>query len=94
MAALRQRDPEVLAAALANDMQPAALELRPELGETLRAGQAAGALAAMISGSGPTCVFLARDASHASTLAASLDARALCRGVIAATGPVAGARVL
>ena len=65
MAALRQRDPEVLADALGNDMQAAALALRPELADTLDAGTDAGALAAMISGSGPTCVFLARDAAHA-----------------------------
>lgn len=94
MAALRQRDPAVLAAALGNDMQLAALALRPELGETLAAGTAAGALAAMMSGSGPTCVFLARDAADAARIAAELDASPVCRAAIAVTGPVAGARVL
>ena len=65
MAALRQRDPEVLAEAMGNDMQAAALTLRPELAQTLATGTEAGALAAMISGSGPTCIFLASDAGHA-----------------------------
>ncbi len=63
MAALRQRDPEVLADALGNDMQTASLALWPALADTLDAGADAGALAAMISGSGPTCVFLAGSAS-------------------------------
>jgi len=94
MAALRQRDPGVLAAALGNDMQAAALALRPELGDVLDAGTDAGALAGMISGSGPTCLFLARDAAHASLLASTLAATPVCRSAVAVTGPVPGARVL
>lgn len=43
-----------LAQALENDLEPAALSLRPELGETLERLRAAGALAARITGSGPT----------------------------------------
>jgi 4-diphosphocytidyl-2-C-methyl-D-erythritol kinase len=94
LAALRQRDPAVLAAVLGNDLQPAALSLRPELAGTLDAGVAAGALAGIVSGSGPTCVFLARDAAHATALAASLDERGVGRTVRTATGPVPGARLL
>ena len=52
-------------AALGNDLQAAAISLRPALAVTLRAGQDAGALAGLVSGSGPTCVFLAADAAHA-----------------------------
>src|SRR5262245_56453650 len=58
MAALRQRDPAVLARSLANDLQAATLSLVPTLVTTLTAGAAAGALAGMVSGSGPSCVFL------------------------------------
>jgi 4-diphosphocytidyl-2-C-methyl-D-erythritol kinase len=94
MAALRQKDPAVLAAALGNDMQVAALTLRPELADTLAAGTEAGALAAMISGSGPTTVFLARDSSAAVHLANELVASGTCRDAMHATGPVAGARVV
>jgi 4-diphosphocytidyl-2-C-methyl-D-erythritol kinase len=94
LAALRQRDPEVLARALANDLQPAALELRPGLRHTLDAGLHAGALAAMVAGSGPTCMFLAHDARHAEVVAADLAARGACRAVRTATGPVPGARML
>ncbi len=94
LGALRQRDPAVLAAALGNDMQAAALSLRPSLAGTLAAGQKAGALAAMVSGSGPTCLFLARDAGHASALATELSDSDTCRTALTATGPVAGARVV
>jgi 4-diphosphocytidyl-2-C-methyl-D-erythritol kinase len=94
LAALRQRDPLVLADAMGNDLQPAALSLRPELRRTLDAGDDAGALAGMISGSGPTCVFLARDARHAEALAKELVDSGTCRAAQAAHGPVAGARVV
>ncbi|HWH01118.1 MAG TPA: 4-(cytidine 5'-diphospho)-2-C-methyl-D-erythritol kinase [Pilimelia sp.] len=94
LAALRQADPAVLGRAMHNDLEPAARSLRPELGATLDAGKAAGALAGMVSGSGPTCVFLARDAGHAAELAAALDGAAGCRFARTATGPVPGARVL
>jgi 4-diphosphocytidyl-2-C-methyl-D-erythritol kinase len=94
LTALRQRDPAVLAAALGNDMQVAALSLRPELAGTLAAGTKAGALAALVSGSGPTCVFLARDRGHAAALAAELVDSETCRTALVATGPVAGARVV
>src|SRR4029453_11010023 len=91
LAALRQRDPEVLAGELANDLQAAALHLRPELPQVLDAGLDAGALAGMVSGSGPTCVFLAEDARHAAMLAADLEAADCCRAVRTAVGPVPGA---
>jgi 4-diphosphocytidyl-2-C-methyl-D-erythritol kinase len=93
LAALRQRDPSVLAAALGNDLQPAALSLRPELRRTLDAGQGAGALAGIVSGSGPTCVFLASDARHAEALTKELVDNGTCRSAQPAHGPVAGARV-
>jgi 4-diphosphocytidyl-2-C-methyl-D-erythritol kinase len=46
---------EALVAGLENDLEPAALSLRPELEETLTALREAGALGAMVTGSGPTC---------------------------------------
>ncbi|GAA4205351.1 4-(cytidine 5'-diphospho)-2-C-methyl-D-erythritol kinase [Actinocatenispora rupis] len=92
LAALRQHDPRVLAAALANDMQAAALALRPTLARTLDAGLAEGALAALVSGSGPSCLFLAADADHAASVAARLTTHGVCRTVRTAHGPVPGAR--
>ncbi|WP_027342574.1 4-(cytidine 5'-diphospho)-2-C-methyl-D-erythritol kinase [Hamadaea tsunoensis] len=92
MAALRQRDPAVLAAALGNDLQAAAISLRPALAEVLEAGRVAGALAGLVSGSGPTCVFLAAGAEDAARLAAELEKAGVCREVRVAHGPVLGAR--
>lgn len=93
MAALRQRDPAVLGAALGNDLQPAALALRPGLAGVLEAGERAGAVAGLVSGSGPTCVFLATDAGHAERIATDLNAAGVCREAVTARGPMPGARV-
>ncbi|WP_432483368.1 4-(cytidine 5'-diphospho)-2-C-methyl-D-erythritol kinase [Kineococcus esterisolvens] len=92
-AALRTGDPAALAAALANDLQEAACSLAPELVGTLAAGAEAGALAGLVSGSGPTVALLAASAPDARRLAAALRP-ALGERVRTATGPVPGARVL
>jgi 4-diphosphocytidyl-2-C-methyl-D-erythritol kinase len=42
----------------ANDLEPAAVSLRPEIGRALRAVRDAGAAHAMVSGSGPTVLGL------------------------------------
>jgi 4-diphosphocytidyl-2-C-methyl-D-erythritol kinase len=94
LAALRQRDPTVLAKSLGNDLEAAALSLRPAIRRTLDAGADAGALAGLVSGSGPTCVFLCRDAADATAVAADLERRDVCRAVGVAHGPVPGARLL
>ncbi|MEU8692138.1 4-(cytidine 5'-diphospho)-2-C-methyl-D-erythritol kinase [Streptomyces sp. NPDC048665] len=92
--ALAKGDVEALAAAVSNDLQPAALSLFPELADTLEAGRGAGALAALVSGSGPTTAFLARDAGAAEKVAAALRASGTCRAVRTAVGAVAGATVV
>ncbi|CAM5440799.1 4-diphosphocytidyl-2-C-methyl-D-erythritol kinase OS=Streptomyces alboniger OX=132473 GN=ispE PE=3 SV=1 [Streptomyces alboniger] len=92
--ALAKGDPEALAAAVSNDLQPAALSLFPELAGTLAAGRSAGALAALVSGSGPTTAFLARDAGSAAKVAAALGTWGTCRTVRTAAGPVPGATVV
>ncbi|WP_410809966.1 4-(cytidine 5'-diphospho)-2-C-methyl-D-erythritol kinase [Micromonospora sp. 067-2] len=94
LGALRQRDPRVLARTLGNDLQDAALAMRPALADTLKAGEAAGALAGVVSGSGPTCVFLAADAADAERIAGELEAAGVCREARVAHGPVAGARIV
>jgi 4-diphosphocytidyl-2-C-methyl-D-erythritol kinase len=65
--------PAALAGALENDLQRAALALRPELEETLGRIGAAGALGAAVSGSGPTCFGLFADRSAAERAARTLD---------------------
>jgi len=93
MAALRSGKPNDLAPLLANDLQPAAISLRPELRRTLAAGAEHGALAGIVSGSGPTCVYLAKDARHAAALAVSLAGAGVCRTVAHVVGPAPGASV-
>ncbi|WP_336054043.1 4-(cytidine 5'-diphospho)-2-C-methyl-D-erythritol kinase [Streptomyces sp. CA2R101] len=94
LAALKTGDAIALAAALANDLQPAALSLCPPLTATLEAGTAAGALAALVSGSGPTTAFLVKDAETAGRVAQDLLASGTCRQVRVAESPAAGATVL
>ncbi|MEW2103819.1 4-(cytidine 5'-diphospho)-2-C-methyl-D-erythritol kinase [Streptomyces cellulosae] len=91
LGALAKGDAEALAATVSNDLQPAALSLFPELADTLATGRAAGALASLVSGSGPTTAFLARDAEAAQALAAALRTSGTCRDVRTASGPVPGA---
>lgn len=92
--ALASGDPRQLALLLGNDLQPAAVSLRPGLRRTLRAGVNAGALAGCVSGSGPTCAFLCSDAETAVEVAAELSGAGVCRTVRVAHGPVPGARVV
>jgi 4-diphosphocytidyl-2-C-methyl-D-erythritol kinase len=94
LAALASGDPAELAPLLGNDLQPAALSLDPGLRRTLRAGEEAGALAGIVSGSGPTCAFLCRTASQAVDVGAQLAGAGVCRTVRVASGPVHGARVV
>jgi 4-diphosphocytidyl-2-C-methyl-D-erythritol kinase len=93
MTALRSGDPARVGPLLTNDLQPAALSLRPGLRRTLAAGREHGALGAIVSGSGPTCAFLARDAAHARDLAVALTGAGVCRTAARASGPVPGAVV-
>ncbi|MBE9373909.1 4-(cytidine 5'-diphospho)-2-C-methyl-D-erythritol kinase [Saccharopolyspora sp. HNM0983] len=91
--ALASGDPRQLALLLGNDLQAAAVSLRPGLRRTLRAGVQAGALAGIVSGSGPTCAFLCTDADAAVKVAAELSGAGVCRTVRVAHGPVPGAKV-
>jgi 4-diphosphocytidyl-2-C-methyl-D-erythritol kinase len=93
LAALRAGDAAALGAALGNDLQLPALRLRPQLREVLHTGTELGAIGALISGSGPTCAFLAPDESAAAELARGLEDAAVCRAALVASGPVAGAQI-
>ncbi len=94
VAALATGDPEQLAPLLGNELQPAALSLKPALRRVLRAGVEAGALAGIVSGSGPTCTFLCRSAPAAVDVGTELSGAGVCRTVRVASGPVHGARVV
>ncbi|GAA3945328.1 4-(cytidine 5'-diphospho)-2-C-methyl-D-erythritol kinase [Actinomadura viridis] len=94
MTALATGDVKGLGAALTNDLQPAALRLRPSLDRTLAAGRDAGAIGALVSGSGPTCAFLAESEGHAADLAAALEGAGVARSVVRAQGPYPGATII
>ncbi|MEN9955510.1 MAG: hypothetical protein RLY34_317 [Actinomycetota bacterium] len=88
LAALLSGEPMLVAPLLHNDLQEAALDLMPELSETIANGLAAGALAAMVSGSGPTIALLAQDSAAASDIASRLAAQG--HTALATFGPAAG----
>lgn len=93
LTALTDPDPQALARQLHNDLEPAALDLRPELAHVLRRGSEAGALRGMVSGSGPTCVFLCAERPQADEVRASFVESGY-DGVRTALGPVAGVHVV
>ena len=94
LTALAAGDPDELAPLLGNDLQAAAVSIDPGLRRTLRAGIQAGALAGIVSGSGPTCAFLCPTAASALDIGTQLAGTGVCRTVRVASGPVQGARVV
>jgi len=90
--ALRAGDPRMLGETLYNDLQAPALHLEPTLTTVLEIGEENGALAGIVSGSGPTVAFLAADLDGALELQIALSAARL--SVVRVTGPVHGARIV
>ena len=93
-AALRAGDARALASCLHNDLQDAALDLRPELARVIAVAEEAGALRAIVSGSGPTIAALVEDPGGAQRVSRALMASGLVADVLRADAPVAGARVV
>lgn len=89
--ALAAGDVDKLASSLHNELQPAALSLKPELRKILQVGEAEGALAGLVSGSGPTCVFLCADEATAAHVAQSVAADNPGTTGTQVTGPAPGA---
>jgi 4-diphosphocytidyl-2-C-methyl-D-erythritol kinase len=71
--ALLTDNPTELADLLANDLQSAALSLRPELRRTLTAAREAGALGTVVAGPGPTVTMLCSDREHAVEVATAVS---------------------
>lgn len=94
MSALRAGDATELAAVLDNDLQVDAIGLKPEIGKVIDAAMGFGALAAIVSGSGPTVAILAESAEGAIDLAVSLTASGVAGDILRATGPAHGAQIL
>jgi 4-diphosphocytidyl-2-C-methyl-D-erythritol kinase len=78
--------PDLPDALCVNELQPAALSLRPELEETLQAVRDAGADVAMVSGSGPTVLGLFRDRDRGKAAVERFDGAWVAKPV----GPHAG----
>ena len=93
-AALRAGDVRALADSLHNDLQAAAIDLRPELARVISVAEEAGALRAIVSGSGPTIAALVEDPGSAQRVSRALKASGLVSDVLRADAPVAGARVV
>ena len=92
LTALRGGDAEALSRVLVNDLQRASIELAPSLRDTLGMGESHGAIAGIVSGSGPTVALLADDSVAAEALAAELRHYGLT--AMAVHGPVPGARII
>ncbi|MCL1900696.1 MAG: 4-(cytidine 5'-diphospho)-2-C-methyl-D-erythritol kinase [Promicromonosporaceae bacterium] len=95
LAALRAGDAAALGASLHNDLQPAALALRPELADVIAAAlEDGGALGAIVSGSGPTIAALASSAAHARDLAHRWTEEGLVAKGWTTPSPCGGARLM
>ncbi|MCL2652294.1 MAG: 4-(cytidine 5'-diphospho)-2-C-methyl-D-erythritol kinase [Propionibacteriaceae bacterium] len=89
---LTSGDASLLGAQLINDLTPAAVTLRPEIGETLAFGAALpGVVGSVLSGSGPTCAFLCDTEKAADNAAARLPELPQVASTRVADGPVGGA---
>jgi 4-diphosphocytidyl-2-C-methyl-D-erythritol kinase len=86
LAEVRAALPDLPDALCVNELQPAALSLRPELEDTLGAVRDAGADVAMISGSGPTVLGLFHDRDRARAAVERFDGASIAKPV----GPHAG----
>ncbi|OCG74395.1 4-(cytidine 5'-diphospho)-2-C-methyl-D-erythritol kinase [Microbacterium sediminis] len=90
--ALRAGDARMLASSLRNDLQAATLHLRPDLAPVLEQGEEWGALAGIVSGSGPTLAFLCGSPQEALDLQTRLSGAG--HEALHVHGPVPGARVV
>ncbi|WP_374928067.1 4-(cytidine 5'-diphospho)-2-C-methyl-D-erythritol kinase [Kytococcus sedentarius] len=92
--ALRSGDAVEVGQHLENDLQAAAVELQPGLRDTLAAGADVGALAGIVSGSGPTIALLAASHDHAIDISVGMAALRPEVEVFVTSGPAPGARVV
>ncbi|MDR6416113.1 4-diphosphocytidyl-2-C-methyl-D-erythritol kinase [Pseudarthrobacter sulfonivorans] len=90
--ALRSGDADALSRVMVNDLQRASIELAPGLRATLGRGEALGALAGIVSGSGPTVALLTHNPAAAESLAEDLRHYGLTAFPV--HGPVHGARII
>ncbi len=92
--ALGAGDPQRVADQLRNDLTAAAVDLQPGLTDTLALGREHGALASMVSGSGPTCAFLAASEADAIELSTRLASEPSILGAKRVSAPAGGAKLV
>lgn len=92
LAALAAGDAARLGELLDNDLQAPALSLRPDLAAVLDIGGRPPAIGRLLSGSGPTCIFLAGDEADALKVRDRL--RDAGTEALVARGPAPGAHVV
>ena len=90
IATLEAGNDEELGAALFDDLQGVVASRHPEVGDTIRAFEEAGALGAVMTGSGPTVVALARHLPHADQLATAVPGSFVVTGPPRTMGPPSG----
>lgn len=82
LAALETGDVAEVSRHIRNDLQATAIELRPELGQLIDLAKKAGALAAMVSGSGPTVAALSSSRAAAERVAQCWRMTPFCDQVV------------
>lgn len=82
LAALEAGDVAEVSRHIRNDLQATAIELRPELGQLIDLAKKAGALAAMVSGSGPTVAALSSSRAAAERVALCWSLTPFCDQVV------------
>ena len=90
--ALQGGNPWDIAAAMQNDLEEAALALRPDLQNKIDAALELGAIRAMVSGSGPTVMALVGSEAGAKEIALQLQKRGI--NAFAVTGPDFGTELV
>lgn len=92
--ALSSGNAHLLGQTLHNDLQAAAFALHPGLEPVVETAERAGALGALVSGSGPTVAALVEDQAQAETIAAALQRQGLVQQCLIARGSAPGASIL
>lgn len=82
LAALEAGDVAEVSRHIRNDLQATAIDLRPELGQLIDLAKKAGALAAMVSGSGPTVAALSSSRAVAERIAQCWSLTPFCDQVV------------
>jgi len=93
IAALASGDIKTAAKLMVNDLELPAISARPVLAKILKAGEHAGALHGIVSGSGPTCAFIARSHDDAVHIAHELQISGVVERTLLGVGPVKAAHV-